>query len=125
MFELTSRSDSVEFSIHIKYNHYSHKNNDATQFKNFLVLKLPPSFPHCVGGGRKAAISKLRSFSTDLCRSYLEYSKYQIEIGMRPFNLVDCPHFKLKFILKSADRPVSTRLIENLLLGKKKSFDLS
>ena len=51
---------------------YSHKKNDATQLKNFLVLTLPPCFPHCVGGGKKAVISKLRSFSTELCRSYVD-----------------------------------------------------
>ena len=46
--------------------------NDATQLKNFLGLKLPPFFLHRAGDGKKVAISKSRSFSTELRRSYID-----------------------------------------------------
>ena len=54
------------FLEHIQYK------KDATQLKNFLALKLPPFPPLRVVDGKKAAISKLRSFSTESRRSYID-----------------------------------------------------
>ena len=51
---------------------HSHYKNDATQLKKFLGLKLPPFFPSPCRWRKKAAISKSRSFSTELRRSYID-----------------------------------------------------
>ena len=44
---------------------FSQYKNDAIQLKYFLILKLPPFLRHLHGEGKKAAISNLRSFSTE------------------------------------------------------------
>ena len=59
----------ARFTVHLEHSQYK---NDATQLKNFLGLKLPSFFLRRVGDGKKAAISKSRSFSTEFRRSYID-----------------------------------------------------
>ena len=55
----------AELTIYLYLKDSQYK-NDATQLKNFLGLKLPPFFPSPCRWRKKAAISKSRSFSTEL-----------------------------------------------------------
>ena len=59
-FDTMHTTKSTNQHISVGSLQHSQYKKDATQQKNYLVLKLPPLFPLRVGDGKKAAILKLR-----------------------------------------------------------------
>ena len=59
---------------------YSQYKNDATLLENFLLLKLSAFFRHLHWQGKMVAISKLWSFSTELRRSYIDFTLVHAKI---------------------------------------------
>ena len=79
-FDTMHTTKSTNQHISVGSLQHSQYKKDATQQKNYLVLKLPPLFPLRVGDGKKAAILKLRSFSTESRRSFIDCTLGSIKI---------------------------------------------